>query len=83
MELENKNLNKIMVILRGLGLIFLYVVLSPLILKIFLSTPLKNSFIGLNLLYLMAELVVLAILLFLKKEYLEILKISKKTIKNI
>ena len=68
MELENKNLNKIMVILRGLGLIFLYVVLSPLILKIFLSTPLKNSFIGLNLLYLMAELVVLAILLVIFKK---------------
>ena len=76
-------LNKILVILKGLGLIFLYIILSPLILQVFLKTPLKKSFIGLNLAYLMAELIVLAILLLIfNKRIIKDFKAFKKNYKK-
>lgn len=55
--------DKLMVILRGFGLILLYMVFSPLILLLFSCLPIKNTFIGDNLIYIFSELIVLIILI--------------------
>ena len=59
----NNMLDKIMVILRGFGLIMLYMFLAPILMILFKSLPFSDTFIGKNITYILAELVTMLILI--------------------
>ena len=59
----NNMLDKIMVILRGFGLIMLYMFLAPILMILFKSLHFSDTFIGKNITYILAELVTMLILI--------------------
>lgn len=76
-------MDKLMVILRGIGLIALYMVISPLLLNLFFSTPLKNSFLGKNAGYLLSEvLTTLLLILIFHKRFIRDFKDFKQNYKK-
>ncbi len=82
------NLDKLMIILRGFGLIALYMVASPILLYLFSLTPLKNSTIGKNIMLIIIEIIItfLLLLLFhkvLKKDFLDFKKNYKNYLKIV
>lgn len=88
MGFQAKNiLDKVMIILRGIGLIFLYMVISPLFIALLSSTPLNKGFIGKNLVYILAEALVLLILIIIfnkriTKDWKDFKKNYKKYLKQ-
>lgn len=88
MEFEGKTLlDKIMIFLRGIGLIFLYIVLSSLLSSIIIS-PFKDSNVWLNIGGILANLIIVGMLIILfhkrlKRDFKDFKKNYKKYIKQV
>ena len=84
MNFEGKTfLDKLMIILRGIGIIILYMVASPLLSVLFSKTFLNKSYIGKNIALILVEAIIMSILILVfHKRFFNDFKDFKKNYKK-
>ncbi len=84
MDFEGKSIfDKMVIIMLGVGIIALYMAFSPFLITVLSATPLANSYIGKNIIFLVSEILILACLIAIfHKRFFKDFKDFKKNYKK-